>query len=426
MTMPMVQESLTTTPITQISTRQIDERYILMGTGSGGNIDDVLPVNTPRLFRSAPPRAAAATGNAITAGIAAEDWSVAFHEAQARSLLNTLDYYAREAWSHVNEEIVFIRVAQTGNAPPTTAQWEAAIASIPQIRTTIPGDLPSFAVVPDYDFLRDAASPYDPTTPSNTVGAIPWLARLASAMQDLGGFVVIGGSAEFTRAEAEFWLARNRPSGSNVVAVFPAVQGSDATAANARSSAPNFVWSVLESEEAGRGAVRGRGTPLNLMAAEGVTGIVPAITQSFGREDTDDYLLEEAGAVVLFNYEGDWVWKTVRVNKDYSTTPADPRTDSVSVRRYLQHLQVQVRLAALQAFRQGLRGDDFFNGVIRRINGVIRRDQNNGLIQSGSAFRLDPAVNPATTARIGYRVAPYYDFESVVLEGHIELPTFAG
>ena len=421
----LVEQSLSVTPITQVTRPTINEATVILGTGDGGNVATALPPNTPTLFRYAPPRTAAATGAAIAAGVADGDWSAVFNVAQTRGILNTLDFNGRNQWAHVNEEAILIHVAHTGSAPPTNAQWEAAIDSMAQIATRYPNHAPSIVIVPDYDFLRDAASPYDATTPTGSVGAIPWLPRLISQAEDIGAIVVLCGSPTFTRAEAQLWAARNRgPAGSKVVAVWPGAQGSDHTAANALSSAPNLAWSVLEVEERGRGGVSGRGTPLNLMPAEGLIGIVPAISQSYDREDTDDFLLEQAGITVPFNHGGEWRWKRVLFNRDYSTTAPDPRTDSVSVQRYLQRLQVEARNIALQAFEAGLRGEDFFNGVIQRLNGVLAAHREEKLVQSGRAFRQNPAINPATTANIGYQVAPYYDFDAVNLRGEIDLPEF--
>lgn len=424
MVTPLIQERLVTTPVVTAERRRINESYIIIGTATGGNADTALPVNTPTLFRSAPARAAAATGGEITAGVLAGDWSVVHNDAQTRDITNTLDYYIREGYTHVDEPVIVIRAARTGAAPPTTAQMNAAIDSIAQIATRYPNLHPSAVVAPDLDFARATSNPYGPLTPSSTVGAIPWLARLNSAADNIGAIVVLGGSPSFTRAQAVFWANRNYQS--RVVLTFPGVMGDDAQAANARSSAPNFVWSMLEAEENGRGGVSGRGTNLNMMPAEGVNGIVPAISQSYDLESTDDFLLEQAGITVLFNHGGTWRWKRVLFGKDYSTNAPEPRTDSVAVIRYLQHLQVSMRDIGIDALDVGYRGEDFFNSVITRGTALLEADIAAGRVESGRVFKLDPAVQPATTARVGYEVAPFYAFRSVEMEGHVTLPTFGG
>ena len=420
MVSPLITARQVTTPVTTATRRRINETYILMGVATGGNVNTALPINTPRRFHNAPVRAAAATGAAITAGVAAGDWSVVFNEAVDRAITNTLDFYLREGWSHVDVDVIVVRVEQTGAAPPTTAQWNAAIASLPLIRTLYPTLHPSAVIVPDFEFVRDGSSPYAAATPPT---AIPWLARLDSAAEDLGATVILGTSPSFTRSEMIVWAAANYQS--DVALTAPGARGEDATAAKAYSSAASFVWSMLEREEDGiRGHV-GRGVPLFMMPAEGINGIVPSITQSIELESTDDFLLNQAGINALVNYGGRWRWKGDYIGKDFSSTPPNPLTDILSVKRYARTLQTYMEGVVIDAIVEGLRGDEWFNHVIQTGNAHMTNDVAAGKIQSGEMFRLDPPVNPATTARIGYRFAPYHPFISAELEGHIELPTFA-
>lgn len=422
MVQPAIVERLLTTPVVTATRRRINNAFVIMGVETGGNVATALPPNTPTLFRSAPARAAAATGADITNGVAAGDYSVVHHTAQTRGILHSIDPAVRANIRVVDEPLILVNVDQTGAAPPTTNQWNDAIDSLASIRTRYPNIQVTLITVPDYDFLRAATSPYDAVTPTASEGSIPWLARLNTVARDLGADIVLGYPASFSVAEARFWAARNYQS--EVALTGPGAQGENATVAAATSMAPVWARSALEIEQDGRGGITGHGVSFHWMPAEGLTGVVPRITQSYTLETTDNFLLKEAGIMTPFNEVGEWVFDGDFVGKDYSTNPPDPRTDVLSVKRYSRSLQQRMQLAARSTFRGGWRGQAFFDHLLSTMRAILRNDAVAGKItDEWSAFELDPARNPATTARVGYRFVPIHPLFTVELEGHIELPS---
>ena len=385
----------------------IDESIGLIGTATALANAAVLPVNTPTLFRRASVGAAPADLAAAQALVAAEDWRGVYDTAQTKGISETLDFYIRQIFAHIDDEVIVVRVAQTAGAPPTEAEMNAAIAAMQAAQNAV-GRKPGAICIPEFGYARETSGDFDAVTPPT---AIPYLSEANALAVDLDATLCLGGSPEFTRAEAVAWANANR--GSEVVAVFPAGRGADGSVGAAIDGGVLYAISMLSREQGGAG----RGTSLQLMPALGYEGITPVVSQGFTTNNDDVTLLNAAGVTSVINIDGGWRFRGVNLN-----TGDD--TDIVSIERLKQELEEALILTAVEASSRNI-SEGFFEFVINGVGAIISNMVAGGRVQDGTIAQhpTNPVVNN-TTAQFVFTIAPYSPASAFTFTGRVDAPTF--
>ena len=171
-----------------------------------------------------------------------------YDTAQAKGISETLDFYIRQIFAHIDDEVIVVRVAQTAGAPPTEVEMNAAIAAMQAAQNAV-GRKPGAICIPEFGYARETSGDFDAVTPPT---AIPYLSEANALAVDLDATLCLGGSPEFTRAEAITWANANR--GSEVVAVFPAGRGADGSVGAAIDGGVLYAISMLSREQGGAAA----------------------------------------------------------------------------------------------------------------------------------------------------------------------------
>lgn len=393
----------------------IDEAIMVLGTATGGGADR-LTVNVPYKFTAANvSENAPANATARDALIAEGDWQGVFHEAQTKdNISQTLDETVRRILSLIRDDVIVVRIAQTGSAPPTPAQINAAITGAQRAPALLGADdVPGFVIMPYLTVQRAATSPYAAITPQTA--AVPSIVNLDALAEGFNGTAVIGGDASFDRTEAVTWAGFHRHE--DTVAVWPAIAGAGGTEAEALDPAVSYVVSALRKEDEGTG----RGTSLNNMRARGVSGTTPAISQSKRDTNADTNLLNAAGITTLYRGESYWRFQGITVNAVIGAAILPEQI--VSVERFKfevdQLLEHYAELAGDQNITNTLQ--DF---IIDHMSAEFSAMVGEGRIQSGTITPSTPFVTGGTQVNFDFEIRPYLPVTSFRFTGSVMAPTF--
>ena len=394
----------------------IDESIAVIGTSTDGNTASLL-LTRPYLFHQVINHAAALTGNDIVEAIANGDWG-GIHNAptSGNRLDNTGDEFVRWILAHVDDEVIFQRVAQTATGrPPTTAQMNAAIAAL-RTSENATGRKPGVIIVPLFDVQRDATS--GAVTDPPTAG-LPWLSALNAYARQVGATLVIAGASEYSRADFLTYLGQNR--GTDVVAVWPNPAGADGTAANALSGAASWAVSALEQEL----TLGGRGSTLQMMPAVGATGSTPAITDNPLDDGSDAALIVAAGGTALVNYGGVYRWRGITFNHDISSG-IDLGEDIVSIERLKEEIEQAFIRIAVNAISRYTMNEQFFGAVEDGCTAVLRHYIQNGRLEAGSQCVRDPVAPIAAdgvTGQFQFTLVPHPPARAINFNGRVNAST---
>ena len=392
---------------------RIDESVGVIGTATGGNAATALPENEPLLFRQASVQSAALTGAAITRAIADEDWAGVFWRAAeaAAGLGNTLDPTIRKISVALDDEIIAVKIPPgTGGAPPTNESIEAGIAAMNTANARL-GRKPGIIIIPEFTVPRADSGDYAPEVPGGGFAALGFLSELDGLAQDNGAIALICGAGNYTRANAVDWAEANRSP--HIEALWPRVRGSDGTVANSEDTSVDRAIAVLEHEKANSG----RGTPLSIIPAPGVTGTVPGITQGLQSTTADSALLTSAGVTTLIHFGRQFWFAGGNFNQDLTGGP-DLTTEVISTQRLIEEIINGLELIAFEALTSGHSvSPAFFELMENRGTAYLNQYTQSGRLQRGSVSRhpTTPVVNH-TTPQFQVRLALYADAQAMTID----------
>ena len=391
---------------------RIDESIGIIGTAAGGNVATALPENEPLLFRGASVQSAALTGAAITRAIADEDWAGVFWRAAeaASGLTNTLDPTVREIGAALDDEMIVVNVpAGTGGAPPTTASMEAGIAAMNTANARL-GRKPGIIIIPEFTVPRADSGDYAPEVPGGGFAALDFLSELDGLAQDNGAIALICGAGNYTRANAIGWAEANRSP--HIEALWPRVRGSDGTVANSKDTSITRAIAILEHEKANRG----RGAPLSIIPAPGVTGTVPGITQGLQSTTADSALLTSAGITTLIHFGSQFWFAGGNFNQDLSGGP-DLTTEVISTQRLIDEIIYGLELIAFEILTSGHPvSPAFFEAMENLGTAYLGQYVQSGRLQRGSVTRKDPPVVNHTTPQFQVRLELFADAQAMNID----------
>ena len=391
----------------------IDESIGIIGTGTGGNVATAFPVNEPLLFRNASTQSQALTGAAITRAIADEDWAGVFWRSQeaAAGLTNTLDPMIRLITRTLQDEIIAVRVPNgASGAPPSNAAIEAGIAALNTANARL-GRKPGIIFIPEFNVPRETTGDYDPTVPGSGFAALGYLQELNGLAKDNGAIALISGAGNYTRTNAVAWAQANRAD--HIEALWPRVRGIDATVENSIDTSVYRAISILEQEN----KHQGRGTPLSVIPAPGVTGTVPGITQGVQSATADTALLTSAGITTLMHFNNQFYFYGGNFNQDLTGGP-DLTSEVISTMRLTEELIGGLEVIAFEVLTSGHPiSQAFFEAMENRGTAFLNLYVESGRLDSGSVIRhpTAPVVNH-TTPQFQVRIAFYGDAQSMIID----------
>lgn len=375
MTLPAIfQITDGTLPVAPTPRVSVNEVIGVVGTGEGARTG-ALPVNTPYHFNRVEPLGGQTADDARDSGNWTGVYANPATDDAAHKITDSLDFAVREILSHINEEVVVVRVpGGASGAAPTDAAMEAGIRALRRSQSArTAGFKPTVLLVDYLGYPRASANPY-----AAQAQAAAYLDDLDSVARDLDGVAVIGAAPTFSGGDISAWGRANRHP--KTIAVGPA-NGTDAD--TAKDPSVSYAVSMLVREAQGGG----RGVSLNLMDAIGYTGQIPSLSQSFTATTDDVSGLNNDGITAAFFHNG-WHWKGVTFNQ----MPSNPiaADEIVSVERIQSEITEVLLNTAVLAAQRNITAQ-FFAFVTGRVNAYL-----SGLVAAGriAAGACAPAATP--------------------------------